>query len=215
MSALLTKEEKQHIELAVKKAESQVSGEIVPVLLNRSHHYPSSKYKLALIASVVMFLLLIIADRTIDNINIYDPIYYFTLVYGAAIIGFLVPVVFPRLSAALATEKEKSHAVEQQAETIFLENEVFNTKYRTGIMLFISIDERRALVMADTGINQKVEQTTWDDLISTLINSIKRKELASGITNAINSATQILLDNGFNIGEDDTNELSDNIITER
>jgi len=214
MSAILTKQEEQQIESAVKMAESKISGEIVPVILQKSHHYPSTKYKLALIASVVMFLIIIAGDRLLSGFNLYDPIYYFSLSYGAAVLGFLAPVLFPILAVSFASEKEKSHAVVQKAETIFLENEVFNTKSRTGIMLFISLAERRALVMADTGINEKVDQSTWDDLIVHLIDSIKRNQMVTGITEAIASATQILLDNGFTVDADDINELPDNIITD-
>lgn len=215
MSALLTKDEEQQIVAAVRHAESKISGEIVPVILKRCHHYPSSKYKLALIASVMMFLLIILADRYLEGFNLYDPIYYFTLVYSAAIVGFFIPIWFPSVAPAFANEKEKRHAVEQKAETIFLENEIFNTRQRTGIMILISLAERRALVMADRGINQKVEQSTWDDLISKLIDSIKSKELAEGMNNAIESATQILLENGFTVEAGDTNELTDKIITDK
>ncbi|MEP2773287.1 MAG: hypothetical protein ABJH05_14140 [Fulvivirga sp.] len=214
MSAILTKEEEQQIESAVKMAESKISGEIVPVILQKSHHYPSTKYKLALIASVVMFLIIIAGDRLLSGFNLYDPIYYFSLSYGAAVLGFIAPVLFPSLAVSFASEKEKSHAVMQKAETIFLESEVFNTKSRTGIMLFVSLAERRALVMADTGINEKVDQSTWDDLVGHLIDNIKRNEMVTGITDAIASASKILLDNEFTVDADDKNELPDNIITD-
>ncbi len=213
MSAILTKQEKQLIESAVKEAESKISGEIVPVLLQSSHNYPSTKYKIALIASVVMFILVISADRWLPGFNIYDPLYYFSLVYGAAILGFLIPILFPYIAVSFATEKEKRYAVEQKAETLFLEHEIFNTKARTGIMILVSLAEKRALIMADTGINQKVEQSIWDDLVNDLVHSIKRNEMCNGIIDAVKSASKILLDNGFIADVDDSNELSDQIIT--
>jgi putative membrane protein len=210
----LSENDLKQIEEAVKKAESTVSGEIVPVLLTRSHHYPSAKYKYALLFAVAAFLLVIIGDRLIADFDIYDPLYYFTIVFGSAIVGFLVPVIFPKLAVLISTEKEKQHTTYQRAETVFLEQEVFNTKQRTGIMVFVSFNEHKVIVMADRGISEKVAQEEWDSLVRQLVIKIKQHKIKAGIIEAIDKCGKILLEKGFRKDDDDTNELSDHLITD-
>lgn len=211
----LTEQDFKRIEVGVKQAENKISGEIVPVLLQRSYHYPSSKYKCALLASFLSFTVLIVGDRFISDFNIYDPIYYFTWVFAFSTLGFLVPVWWPTIAVALATDKEKDYVIINKAETLFLEHEVFNTRQRSGIMLFVSFDEKKAMVLADTGINQKVEQTEWDSLIENLVGKIKSGNTVGGLEAAIDQCSQILISNGFKKEDDDTNELSDQLITGR
>jgi len=211
--AQLSDEQLKTIKAAVVEAENKISGEIVPVLYSRSYHYPASKYKLALIFSAITFILLIAADRYIPNLGIYDPLYYFTLVFGAAIIGFIIPVWFPGMAVALATLRERRHAATQKAETIFLEQEIFNTRQRTGILLFISFEEREVVLMADSGINENVEQLEWDNLVSTLLGRIKNKKTAEGIAEAIKACGELLLSKGFKKTDDDINELPDHLIS--
>jgi len=213
--ANLTQQDFDKIKAAVQKAEAKVSGEIVPVLVTRSHQYGSSKYKYALLLAFISFLLIIAGDRFITNFDIYDPLYYFSIVFGFAIVGFLIPVIIPSLATALATVKEKQHAASQKAETIFLEHEVFNTRQRTGILIFVSFEEHQVIVMADSGINQKVEQESWDELVNGLAQSIKNKQIVAGLESAIRQSAKILLEHGFEKGADDKNELSDNLITDK
>ena len=60
-----------------------------------------------------------------------------------------------------------------RAEAAFLEEEVFDTRERTGIMLFLALFEHRALVLADEGINEHVDQSEWQEIVDHLVAGIK------------------------------------------
>lgn len=198
---------------AVAQAESKISGEIMPVLVEQSHHYPAVKWKSAALLGIACFMALVVADRWAPDFAIYDPAYYFLIVAGAGVIGALIPVWFPSIKRYLVSEPEQKHAARQKAETIFLQEEVFNTRQRTGIMIFISFLEHEVIVMGDKGINSKVEQSEWDELTGGLVKHIKDGGLIQGLEQAIAQCGDLLLKKGFVREADDINELSDHLRT--
>ena len=95
--------------------------------------------------------------------------------------------------------------------TWHLNEEVFKTIDRTGILIFISAEEHKVVVLADSGINAKVQHSDWDHIVELIVDGIKTEQLTEGIVNGINECKKLLLHHGFVVREDDTNELSDDI----
>lgn len=207
----LSTQELDRIKQAVFQAESKISGEIRPALIRQSHHYPSVKWKSATLFALVGFMMLVAGDRWIPGFDIYDPLYYFLIVAGTGAVGAVLPFWLPSLKAFLVTDAEKKHATTQKAETVFLEEEIFDTRQRTGILIFISFLEHEVIVMADSGISSKVDQKEWDDLIRNLTGHIKKGQLLEGLEKAIETCGNILLEKGFTRDANDKNELPDHL----
>jgi putative membrane protein len=210
-----TEKELQRIKAAVKEAEEKISGEIVPVIVERSGYYTIANYKSSLIAASFVFALMIVLDRYIiadaSNTLFYDPVFIFVVVALAGVIGGILPNFIDPLKRILISQPYLDHSTRQRAETVFLEEEVFNTKQRTGIMIFISFFEHEVIVMADKGINKVVEQKQWDKIVTDLVTNIRSGKIVEGIESAIKRCGEILLEKGFNRAEDDTNELHDDL----
>ena len=102
-------------------------------------------------------------------------------------------------------------ATKKKAESAFLEQEVFNTRHRTGIMIFISFFEREVIVMADRGISKVVDQKEWDKMVRGIVENIRKGKVTEGIEGAILRCGEILLEKGFVQSADDVNELSDDL----
>src|SRR5690606_31127589 len=99
----------------------------------------------------------------------------------------------------------------QSAENAFLEEEVFNTRHRTGIMIFVSFFENEVIVMADRGISKDVEQKEWDNIVDELVSHMRKGKVTEGIASAIRRCGEILLEKGFHKSPDDINELRDDL----
>jgi putative membrane protein len=63
--------------------------------------------------------------------------------------------------------------VRQRALAAFMEEEVFNTNERTGILLFVSLFEHRVVVLGDAGINATVEPREWEEVVSVIAAGIR------------------------------------------
>lgn len=201
----------ERIKASIRKAESQISGEIVPVVVGQSGYYSIASYKSGLIFGSLVFLLIIVFDRYVPALAVYDPLLIFITVMAAGIIGALVPLVVIPWRRLLVAQAHLDHATQQRAENAFLEEEVFNTRHRTGIMIFISFFEHEVIIMADRGISKVVDQKVWDKLVEGLINEIRLGRVVEGLESTIQKCGEILLENGFKKTADDVNELRDDL----
>lgn len=203
------------IKSAVKEAENTISGEIVPVIVDRSGRYTIANYKGAILGASIAFLILVLLDRyvftDVENALFYDPVFIFFLATVGGMLGAILPNLFAPIKRALINRQYLDNATRQRAECAFLEEEVFNTKQRTGIMIFISFFEREVMVVADKGISKVVEQKVWDKIVTDLLTSIRNEKMVEGIETAIKKCGEILYEKGFLKTEDDVNELTDDL----
>ena len=205
----------QRIKAAVKEAENKISGEIVPVIVERSGIYTIANYKASLISGVCFFILMIILDRyIIEDATLtlyYDPLFIFTVVIIGAAAGALLSHFSDPVRRWLIPRKYMDECCRQSAENAFLEEEIFNTRHRTGIMIFISFFEHEVIVMADRGISKVVEQQEWDKIVAELVGRIRAGNVISGVEAGIKRCGEILLEKGFHKTADDINELRDDL----
>jgi putative membrane protein len=199
------------IKKAVFNAESKISGEIVPVFVESSGNYMIANYRGALVASISTFLTIIFLDRYAPAFAIYDPLIILIVFLLAGIVGAFASNYFLPIKRLLLNQEHLDQATRNRAERAFLEQEVFFTKDRTGILIFVSFFEREVIIMADKGISKVVDQREWDALVRMIIEGIQHRNLIGGMEAAIKRSGEILLEKGFTRAEDDINELGDDL----
>jgi len=219
----ITDADRTKIENAVKTAEAKTSGEIVPLVVQRSANYDSLRLRGALFGLSIGGLLGCLF--TVAQIPGPDSFEVLTLslktlsllIVPTLIGGFIGGALLDRSVGFLRLimpEDVIDDAIRTRAQRAFLEHELFNTRDRTGILIMVSLDERRVTVLSDTGINSVVPETTWDACVTLVLDGIKRGDFGAGMAEAIERCGQIVTDAGFEIRDDDTNELSNTLQVE-
>ncbi|MCE2893136.1 MAG: hypothetical protein LW721_01760 [Flammeovirgaceae bacterium] len=201
----------ERIKAAVRTAEDKISGEIVPVFVERSGTYSIAVYRGFLLLAGLAFLAIIVFDRYIPALAIYDPLLIFLSITLVGFIGAGATTFIEPLKRLLMSQSHLDKVTRQRAENAFLEEEVFNTRHRTGIMLFISFFEHEVIVMADRGISKVVEQKEWDKMVRAITENVRLGKVTEGIEAAILRCGEILLEKGFLKTVDDVNELRDDL----
>jgi putative membrane protein len=199
------------IKAAVKQAEDKISGEIVPVFVERSGFYTIANYRGGLLLGSLVFMFIVILDRYVPSLAVYDPLFIFLLVLLGGMFGALITNYLDPIKRIMLSQSHLDQATRKRAENAFLEEEVFNTRHRTGIMIFVSFFEHEVMVMADRGISKVVEQKEWDKLVKNIIEKIRMGKVSEGIEAAILRCGEILLEKGFVKTPDDINELRDDL----
>ncbi len=194
------------IATAVKVAEQNTSGEIVPVILKQSDLYPAAHFRLSLVVGITF------AIGCYYGYEFEDPITLLWFQLPGMLIGYLLAYI-PQIKRAFSTGQELSEESYQRAVQVFHEHNVSMTRDRTGIMIFITLLERKVYIMADAGINQQVADDYWDQMVATLVESIKNGRAVEGLEEAIKECGNSL-SSAFPRQSDDQNEISDDLVTE-
>lgn len=202
----ITAQDKERIKEAIKKVELKTSGEIVPVILRQSDLYPAAHFRSALIVGILFSLL------CYYFYDFVDPIALILAQIPGVIVGYLLAHI-PFVKRMLITKSEIEEEVYQRSLEIFYKHNVSMTRDRTGIIIFISVLERKVEVLADCGINEVVSENYWNELVSNLSRRIARGEMIDGVIESIDTCGHNLIES-FPIKEDDTNEICDELITD-
>lgn len=205
----------ERIRTAVKQAEDKISGEIVPVIVERSGLYPEASYKSAIAFGGIGFALIVLMDRYVitdaSHTLYYDPMFIFFLVSAFAACGYFLSKFVTVVRRFFLTQGLMDECTRQRAENAFLEEEVFNTRHRTGIMIFVSFFEHEVIIMADRGISKVVDQKEWDSMVADLVSFIRQGKIVDGLEAGIKRCGEVLLEKGFHKTPDDINELRDDL----
>jgi len=206
------KDDFENIKNAVKQAELKTSGEIVPYAVERCDNYGHTYWRSGLFFGILSGLAMIILNFVSpDLLIINNSLFFFMILLGFTVVGYIAPIFIPQYKRILAGQAAMNKFVELKAKEAFLKEEVFKTRDRTGILIFISLFERIAVVIGDEGINSKVAQSDWDGVIKTIVEGIKSKNNGSAIVKAIELCGNLLERDKVERKSDDTNELKDEL----
>jgi len=206
---LISEQDHERIAVAIRGAEANTSGEIYAVLARTSDDYFFAAGFVAtcgiLIASVIMAFL---AHWYWFDISL--PMFGLAILAAFATAMLLLWLV-PSIRMLLVPRRIRYKRAHLNALQQFLARNVHITEHRTGILLFVSMAEHYAEVIADAGIHARVEQEEWNGIVATLTHHASRSEVAEGFVLAISQAGK-LLEKHFPAGAHNINELDDHLI---
>ena len=188
---------------AVRRAELQTAGEIVVVIERAASSYRNVPVVMALaLALFVPWPLLSMTAMSAQRIFMIQlfcaAILLGTLLwYGRG--GRFVPGFVKRRRAHEAALRE------------FSARGLTRTKDRTGVLLYVALQERYAEVLADTGIDGLVDQDTWRGIIEPLLAAAREDRLTEGLIRAVDGVGAVLAQH-VPPAPGDVDELSNNVI---
>lgn len=208
---LFSEKDKKRLADAVREAESRTSGEIVPYVVGRSDGYPEAWLRGGSLAAFLVLFVFSVINLGTDwwlPLTLAEVGAIAVLAFG---IGGLLTAFVPILKRALIPDAMEQQRVDERAAMAFLEEEVFATRERTGILIFLSLFERRVCILGDKGINELVQKEEWDEIVQIIVQSMKNNAPAEGMLEAIWKCGQLLERRGVEIRPDDSNELDDTL----
>jgi len=196
------------IQAATAAGESRTAGEIVPYIVERVVDRDAARWRGATLGALGAAVAAGLANVFGDFWGGFG-VWWITLptVVGAGA-GFLAAGL-DAIGRWLIPEDLIDHSVHLRAEAAFLEEEVFATRDRTGILIFLALFEHRAVILADEGIHRAVPKGEWQHLVDDLIVGIKAKRAAEALVEAITRCGGLLEKYEVERRPDDEDELPD------
>jgi putative membrane protein len=174
---LVTEADQRRIAEAITKAERATSGEIVAVIAPQSSNYLHGPFLwAALVALAVPWPFVFWTWWPIQHI------YLLQLATFAGLVAVLMPV---RVRMALVPRSVKHARAHRRAVEQFLAQNLHTTVGRTGVLIFVSVAERFAEILADAAIHAKVPGDVWPTIVGDLTQNIAKGEAGEGFVRAI------------------------------
>ena len=197
-------EDRGRVAAAIRRAEERTSGEIFCVVAAQS-----GDYRMLPILWGALFALLggfVAAALNPD------------MAAGSLVLG--QGFVFLLLAAATLVPAWRVHFVPRavrharaaaRAREQFLAQNLHATQSRTGVLIYVSLAEHHAEIVADTAIDSKVAENFWQGIVDKLTAEIGAGRLAHGLALAVDSCGAALAQN-FPRRPDDKNELPNRLV---
>jgi len=214
MKIEFSESDRELIRDAVEAAERSTSGEIVPYVVNRCGGYEAAVWRGGGLAALSGLAVALVFLRLYEGwgyawLHTYWGPSAVSLLTGS--VGAALVALVPGLKRVLAGSTRLTRNVHGRAVQAFVEEEVFKTRDRTGILLFLSLFERRIEVLGDEGINNAVSADDWVDVVQTIQQGIRSGRVTQGLVEAITKCGKLLAEHGVAIRPDDTDELSNRL----
>jgi putative membrane protein len=219
-ASLFDEQQRNRIEQSVVEAESSTSCEIVPVVATCSGRYDRPEdiigLWMAVLAAIAVWIML---PRTGELGSWGEtPLYAELLTLAAAVVvAFIVGAVAgSRLSwlrQLFTPRKQMVEEVAARAREVFFDNRVHHTSGATGLLIYVSLYERTAMILGDQEIlgNPSLGQAFIDRCCQQLTEGLHQGHPSDAICAVIEQAGQQLAES-LPRQDDDVNELHDALV---
>ena len=223
MAKYLNTDQHKLVSDAVAAAEQTTAGEIVTVLADRSDGY--TDVVLLWAAALSFTVMSLFALYPLPFMELWDSlmggwihewstgeIASMTIALGlAAFVTAWAVQLWEPLKFALIPGPVKMARVHAQAIKHFKVGAERRTHGRTGVLLYLSLREHRAEIVADEPIAEKVNAEVWGEAMADMLVEIKQGKIAEGLAAGVRDVGAVLSEH-FPRADDDVNELPDRLI---
>jgi putative membrane protein len=219
----VTAQDQARVSAAVAAAEAQTSGEIVTIIARCSDPYRDVALHYAMLAMLAMPVkLALLPQAWLDQASALLLGWNPEWTRGGAMLALLALLALAFLLGralfswrplllALTPGATKSRRVRRRAIAHFRSACEARTRGRTGILIYLSLDERRAEIVADAAIHAKVAPKAWGEAMAALVTEVRAGRVGDGMALAV-AQVGALLAQHLPRAADDDNELPDRLI---
>jgi putative membrane protein len=168
----------ERIAAAVRQAEARTTGQVVPVVVERSEPYEEVRWIAAVLGAALV--------TGVAEVARWEPtvVQLFAVQLLGGLVGWLTGRLAP-VERLLAGKRHQEAAVAARAEQAFFEHGLHHTRDGTGVLVFASLREHRAVVIGDRGIHERMGDAEWRRAVDALVDGLRRDAPADGFVAAI------------------------------
>jgi putative membrane protein len=210
-SKLFTADDRKAISTAVAEAEKKTAAEIVPVVATRSDGYERAEDLIGLAMALIVVAIAwtqahrMPSDWDSDYSDVQLP-YVLVAILGGWVAGVFMARVFPWLKRLAVSRKKMAVRTLIAAHHAFDSLHAHKTAGGTGVVIYVSLFERRVCVWADKHVSAKIPEAEWKGITEALIKSLRDGKPRDGMVEAIRHCGDLLAKH-FPVQPGDVNEL--------
>ena len=209
----LSSGERKRLNAAVARVEARTGAQIVVACVRKSDTYPELPWKaFACAASLAALAVAVSATWLPAWTTAATPLWGSVGVLGAGAAAALLAIFVPRFARLFLRDARAEVEAQHHAKIVFFDRELFATRERCAVLLFVSVLERHIVVLPDKGVRARVPDAIWNGVIEVMRTPLARGQRADAIGAGLAAIEAALLAHGLQGGAQKHNELPASII---
>ncbi|HEV8260839.1 MAG TPA: TPM domain-containing protein [Burkholderiales bacterium] len=209
----LTEEEQNLLSRRVTGLESRTGAQVVAAVIGKSDSYPEAPWKafalgVALVALYSAARSLIVYDWEAGE----SALAHAVVILGSGAVLALLAVLFEPFSRLFTDRRRRDLEVTQYAKALFFDRGLDRTRGRIGILLLVSLFERKVVILADDGFEARIDRDDWQRLTDRMTLLLGRGNAAGALHAGLEGLEALLLERGYRVDESTADELPNAVL---
>jgi putative membrane protein len=210
----LNNAEADSIDAQIGRLESRTGVQVVTAVVGKSDTYAELPWRAFALGAAIGGLAVVLADMARPQwVTAHTALMCATMILGAAAASALLAVFVPPFARLFLGSARRDLEVRQHAQSLFLTRELFRTDARNGVLVLVSLFERRVEILPDTGLHSRLCEADWGVVIARMTSRLPGGRPFQALEAGLAAIEDVLLAKGFQPGEG-PNELPDRPIEE-
>ncbi len=193
MNPTFTEEERTRLDERVAEAEKRTGAQIVLAFTKRSDVYAELPWKAFALGAGVAGLTATLLDLLRPGWTASHTILLTTTaLLAAGAVSALASVFVPSFARLFLDGFRAETEVRQYAESLFLSRQIFATSGRTGVLLLVSLFERRTVILPDAGLRSRLSTDEQSRIIERMSDALAERRLGRAFEEGVNGLEQAL-----------------------
>lgn len=209
----LTEEEQSLISRRVAGLEARTGAQTVAAVIGRSDSYPEAPWKAfalgAALAALYSAARSLIAYEWEAGQSALDQA---VVILGSGAGLALFAVLLEPVARLFTDRRRRDLEVSQYAKALFFDRGLDRTRGRIGILLLVSLFERKVVILADDGFEARIDREDWQRLTDRMTLLLSRGNVAGAMHAGLEGLEALLLERGYRMEESAADELPNAVL---
>ena len=205
----LTEQERTIIATRVAALEARTGTQVVAAVVGKSDSYPEAPWKAFALGASAAALAGVIWQLATGGwaTDTFQTAHVLVILAIGAFLALLT-IVFSAFARLFVDRIRREVEVTQFAQSLFFGRGLERTRGRVGILLLVSLFERKVVILADAGFDGRIDEHDWEFLTRRVSLLLRHGTTAIALRAGLEAMEAMLLERGF-AGPGSINELPD------
>lgn len=209
----LTKEEQSLLSARVAGLETRTGVQAVAAVIGKSDSYPEAPWKAFALGAALAALY-----SAARSLIAYDweagesALEHAVIILGSGAALALLAVLLDPVARLFTDRRRRDLEVTQYAKALFFDRGLDRTRGRIGILLLVSVLERKVVILADDGFEARIDHDDWQRLTGRMTLLLSRGNVAGALHAGLEGLEALLLERGYRVEESAADELPNAVL---
>ena len=194
----LTDQDQTSIATRVGELEARTGTQVVAAVVVKSDSYPEAPWKAFALGAVIASLVCVIWQLAARSWSVETPeTGHVLVILGSGALLALLAILHAPFARLFGDRIRRDVEATQFAQSLFFRRGLDRTRSRIGILLFVSLFERKVVILADTGFDGRIDACDWEAVTSRITFLLRHSTSAVALRAGLEAMEAMLLERGF------------------